>query len=93
MWIVDREDHPDVSSSVENVVSNPDNCLFSFVVCGFFLVPARGRVSGLQLRTGRVRIAVLCFGCPTVAVVVRLVRTDGGTRNRQHMRACCWLVY
>ena len=30
------EDHLDVSSSVENVVSNPDDCHFCFVVCGCF---------------------------------------------------------
>ena len=79
MWVMNREDHLGVSSSVENVVSNPDDCLFCFVVFGFFLVSARGRTSGLRICTVPVRSALVRFGWTTVAVVVRLARTGCGT--------------
>ena len=92
MWIMNREDHLNVSGGVENVVSKTNDGIFCFVICGVLGYQLMVGLQAASLRTGRARCVVLRLGWTTVAVVVRLARTVGCIQYRQRTCACTPLV-
>ena len=87
VWVMDGEDHLNVSDGVEYVVSETNDGVSRFGVCGGL---GYQLVVGLEalLRTGRARRLVVRLDLPTATIVVRLARIVGYTLCRQRTCAC-----